>query len=52
MAFQTVSHVGFTWTGAMPDFTCMIDNQTQHIAAIMAELTARRLKYVEASRAT
>ena len=47
--FPNCFHMGFTQTGAVPNFTYMLDNQAQHIAAIMAEAGTRHAKYVEAS---
>ena len=48
--FPNCFHMGFTQTGAVPNFTYMLDNQAQHIAAIMAEAGARQAKVIEASK--
>ena len=48
--FPNCFHMGFTQTGAVPNFTYMLDNQAQHIAAIMTEAGARQAKTVEASK--
>jgi len=48
--FPNCFHMGFTQTGAVPNFTYMLDNQAQHIAAVMGELKARGKKTVEATQ--
>ena len=48
--FPNCFHMGFTQTGAVPNFTYMLDNQAQHIAAIMTAAGARQAKTVEASK--
>ena len=48
--FPNCFHMGFTQTGAVPNFTYMLDNQAQHIAAIMAAADTRHAKTVEASK--
>ncbi len=48
--FPNCFHMGFTQTGYVPNFTYMLDNQAQHIAAVIAQAKARKLAAVEASQ--
>jgi cyclohexanone monooxygenase len=48
--FPNCFHMGFTQTGYTPNFTYMLDNQAQHIAAVVAAAKARGLKALEASK--
>ena len=48
--FPNCFHMGFTQTGAVPNFTYMLDNQAQHIAAILVAAADRQARYVEASK--
>jgi len=48
--FPNCFHMGFTQTGYTPNFTYMLDNQAQHIAAVVADAKGRGLKSLEASK--
>jgi len=48
--FPNCFHVGFTQTGYTPNFTYMGDQQSRHIAAVIAEANAAGIKSMEATR--
>jgi len=48
--FPNCYHMGFTQTGYTPNFTYMLDNQSRHLAALMAEARARGLRALEPTR--
>jgi cyclohexanone monooxygenase len=48
--FPNCFHMGFTQTGYTPNFTYMLDNQSQHVAAVIADAKARGLKALEATQ--
>ena len=45
--FPNLFHVGFTQTGYTPNFTYMGDNQSRHIAAVIADANAKGIKSME-----
>jgi len=45
--FPNVFHMGFTQTGYTPNFTYMLNNQSLHIAAVLADANARGYKALE-----
>lgn len=48
--FPNLFHVGFTQTGYTPNFTYMGDNQSRHIAAVIADANAKGIKSIEPTR--
>jgi cyclohexanone monooxygenase len=47
--FPNCFHIGLTQTGLAPNFTYMLDNQSQHVVKVMSEANSRDLKAIEAS---
>ena len=45
--FPNMFHMGFTQTGYTPNFTYMTENQSRHIAAVLAEAKTRGIKSLE-----
>jgi cation diffusion facilitator CzcD-associated flavoprotein CzcO len=45
--FPNCFHMGFTQTGFSPNFTDMLDQQAQHIAAVLADANVHGAKYLE-----
>ncbi|MGR8919323.1 MAG: flavin-containing monooxygenase [Gammaproteobacteria bacterium] len=45
--FPNCYHMGFTQTGYTPNFTYMLDNQSRHLAAMLADARARGFKALE-----
>jgi cyclohexanone monooxygenase len=45
--FPNCFHMGFTQTGYTPNFTYMTENQSRHIAAVLADASARGYKAME-----
>ena len=48
--FPNCFHMGFAQTGAVPNFTYMLDNQAQHITGILTAAKARNAQSIEASK--
>ncbi|MFP6782447.1 MAG: NAD(P)/FAD-dependent oxidoreductase [Gammaproteobacteria bacterium] len=47
--FPNCFHLGLTQTGLAPNFTYMLDNQSQHVVKMMSEANSRDVKSLEAS---
>ncbi|MFT4583252.1 MAG: cyclohexanone monooxygenase [Gammaproteobacteria bacterium] len=47
--FPNCFHMGLTQTGLAPNLTYMLDNQAQHVAAMIDQANGRNLKSIEAS---
>ncbi len=45
--FPNCYHMGFTQTGYTPNFTYMLDSQSRHIAAVLADVKARDVKSLD-----
>ncbi|MEX2482211.1 MAG: NAD(P)/FAD-dependent oxidoreductase [Gammaproteobacteria bacterium] len=45
--FPNCYHMGFTQTGYTPNFTYMLNNQSLHLAALMADVKAKGIKVLE-----
>jgi cation diffusion facilitator CzcD-associated flavoprotein CzcO len=45
--FPNCYHMGFTQTGYTPNFTYMLENQSRHLAAMLADTKARGLRAIE-----
>lgn len=48
--FPNCFHMGFTQTGYTPNFTYMLANQSQHIAAVLADANARGVESMEPTK--
>ncbi len=48
--FPNLFHMGFTQTGYTPNFTYMTENQSRHIAAVLADAKARGIRSMEPTR--
>ena len=48
--FPNCFHMGFTQTGYTPNFTYMLDKQSQHVAAVIADANASGLQALEATK--
>ncbi len=48
--FPNCYHMGFTQTGYTPNFTYMLNNQSLHLAALLAEAKEKGLKALEPTR--
>lgn len=45
--FPNCYHMGFTQTGYTPNFTCILNNQSLHLAAMLADAKAQGIKALE-----
>lgn len=48
--FPNLIHVGLTQTGLAPNFTYMLNNQSEHIAYLVSQVKARGARFIEPTR--